>query len=41
MICGAVAVLVITIALVCCYCNRSQKRDEETRLDFGDLHCSM
>lgn len=41
MICGAVAVLVITVALVCCFCNRSQKKSEETRLDFRDLHCSM
>lgn len=40
MICGAVAVLVITVALVC-FCNRSQKKSEETRLDFCDLHCSM
>lgn len=35
MICGAVAVLVITVALVCCYCNRSQKKDEETRPMLG------
>ncbi|CAL1150444.1 unnamed protein product [Cladocopium goreaui] len=35
VICGAVAVLVITVALVCCFCNRSQKKSEETRPMLG------
>lgn len=35
VICGAVAVLVITVALVCCFCNRSQKKSGETRPMLG------